>query len=142
MKDEVKDNLKGHYLMPDGTLADPDSFEKGEDGVLKNKNGMSPAKGPDGQPETFEKYSEGTMNAQAAEMGKTDEDKSQPKSDEFKFAKPPEPIHHDSDGNVVTTQTGQAPKSPSQPPASQQKDNVVRQPAPAPAPAAPTSNHP
>jgi hypothetical protein len=40
------------YVLMDGTQADPSDCKKGEDGVLRHKNGVKVAINGDGEPET------------------------------------------------------------------------------------------
>jgi hypothetical protein len=65
----MKDEMKGFYLLQDGTYADPADVEK-KDGVLFSKNGLRVAIDGDGNPETLGGGAIANGNVAAANAGK------------------------------------------------------------------------
>lgn len=64
------EKVKGLYLLQDGTQADPSDVSKGDDGVLRNKNGVAVALYADGKPQTIGEDAERNKNVEAANAGK------------------------------------------------------------------------
>lgn len=61
-------NVQDLYVLVDGTQADPGDVSRGDDGVLRHKNGMAVALKADGSPQTIADRT--AMNKAAAEAGK------------------------------------------------------------------------
>lgn len=63
--------MKDLYLLADGTYADPKDTSKGDDGVLRHKNGVHVALRDDGSPYTLSGHAEASGNAAAADLSET-----------------------------------------------------------------------
>lgn len=63
--------IEDMVVLLDGTQADHADCARGEDGIVRHKNGVPVAMGEDGQPETIAKRT--ARNAPAAEAGKRPE---------------------------------------------------------------------
>lgn len=69
------EKIENFYVLADGTQADPADVSKGDDGVLRHKNGMAVAMKADGKPETIADRT--AENVRALNAGKTEAEKKQ-----------------------------------------------------------------
>lgn len=68
-------DLNNLYVMRDGTHSAKGDLSKGDDGVLRNKNGIAVATWDNGEPHTVGGDAVANMNVEAANAGKVDEAK-------------------------------------------------------------------